>query len=411
MESVVLDAARAIEGHQSIESLERLQGRGGLPDGETLMRVRVAGLTPRLFGVTDGKAVLYRGAHDGYVWAYGAWPFPVDVELGLAAVSYSGSASETDSTGDSRTGLLGCRCVSGGELRLLCATAPYVAHVDDDPASLNASAVHVIAFPGLSMLGMSCDNTAVRVLPLRWPRRRLATAEGNGGSGYAGYQRASFLNVAQRVKGDTDATDNLRLLAHKFTATQAGAVEAAIFVQPLCSHGSNPACWRDAQNCYPWCMGVVRGGVRAQNVSMYSAQRWEDHVVMPDVDNRHNEQGGRREREVQRGAHVCTVPGSRTGYEPRSPPEQGRACECLRAGAGGRAQEENVACRAHPKPAFCGRGRRDPGRDARQARSTRGRSGDEALRHRPRISPDGERAPHSHKQLARRQGSPVRYAV
>ena len=288
MESVVLDAARAIEGHQSIESLERLQGRGGLPDGETLMRVRVAGLTPRLFGVTDGKAVLYRGAHDGYVWAYGAWPFPVDVELGLAAVSYSGSASETDSTGDSRTGLLGCRCVSGGvsggELRLLCATAPYVAHVDDDPASLNASAVHVIAFPGLSMLGMSCDNTAVRVLPLRWPRRRLATAEGNGGSGYAGYQRASFLNVAQRVKGDTDATDNLRLLAHKFTATQAGAVEAAIFVQPLCSHGSNPACWRDAQNCYPWCMGVVRGGVRAQNVSMYSAQRWEDHVVMPDVD-------------------------------------------------------------------------------------------------------------------------------
>jgi hypothetical protein len=284
MQSVVLDAARAIEGHQSIEALERLQSRGGLPDGETLTRVRVAGLTPKLFGVTDGKAVLYRGAHDGYVWAYGAWPFAVDVELGLAAVSYSGSASETDSTGDTRTGLLGCRCLSGGEFRLLCATAPYVTHVDDDPASLNSTAVHVVAFPGLSLLGMTCDTAAVRVVPLRWPRRRLATAEGNGGSGYAGYQRASFLNVAQRVKGDTDATDNLRLLAHKFTATQAGAVEAAIFVQPLCRHGSSPACWRDAPNCYPWCMGVVRGGVRAQNVTMYSAQRWEDHVVMPDVD-------------------------------------------------------------------------------------------------------------------------------
>ena len=34
----------------------------------------------------------------GFV-AYGAWPFAVDVRLGLAAVSYSGSASETDSLG------------------------------------------------------------------------------------------------------------------------------------------------------------------------------------------------------------------------------------------------------------------------------------------------------------------------
>jgi hypothetical protein len=284
MSSIVLDAARAIEGHESVEALERLQSRGGLPDGETLTRVRVAGLTPKLFGVTDGKAVLYRSAHDGYVWAFGAWPFAVDVRLGLAAVSYSGSATETDTTGDTRTGLLGCRCVKDGGLKLLCATAPYVAHVDDGLAGLNASAVHVVSFPELSLLGMSCDNTAVRVLPLRWPRRRLATAEGNGGSGYAGYQRFSYLNTAQRLKGDTDTTDNLRLLAHKYTATQAGAVEAAVFVQPLCGGGFNPACWRAARNCYPWCMGVVRGGVRAQNITMYSAQRWEDHVMLPDVD-------------------------------------------------------------------------------------------------------------------------------
>jgi hypothetical protein len=69
MNSIVLDAARAIEGLESVEALERLQGRSGLPDSETLLRVRVVGVTPRLFGVTDGHAVLYRGAHDGYVWA------------------------------------------------------------------------------------------------------------------------------------------------------------------------------------------------------------------------------------------------------------------------------------------------------------------------------------------------------
>jgi hypothetical protein len=290
MNSVVLDAARAIEGHSSIQALERLQNKGGLPDAETLMRVRVVGMTPKLFGVTDGKAVLYRSAHDGYVWAFGAWPFSVDVRLGLAPVSYSGSAKETDTTGDTRTGLLGCRCVMEGGFRIICATAPYVTHIDDDA---NVSAVHEVFFPELSLLGMSCANTVVRVLPLRWPRRRLATAEGNGGSGYSAYTRFSYLNIAQNLKGDVDTTDNMRLLASKYTATKAGAVEAAIFVQPLCSGGSNPACWHDALNCYPWCMGVVRGGVRAQNVTMYSTQRWEDHVVLPDVDcgvERHTEQ-------------------------------------------------------------------------------------------------------------------------
>jgi hypothetical protein len=67
MSSIVLDAARAIEGLESVEALERLEGRSGLPDSETLLRVRVVGVTPKLFGVTDGNAVLYRGAHDGYV--------------------------------------------------------------------------------------------------------------------------------------------------------------------------------------------------------------------------------------------------------------------------------------------------------------------------------------------------------
>ena len=48
MNSIVLDAARAIEGLESVEALERLQGRSGLPDSETLLRVRVVGVTPRL---------------------------------------------------------------------------------------------------------------------------------------------------------------------------------------------------------------------------------------------------------------------------------------------------------------------------------------------------------------------------
>ena len=169
MSEVVLDAARAIEGLESVDALVRLQGQGGIPQSETLQRVRVVGLTAHLFGVSDGKSVLYRSPHDGYVLAFGAWPFPVDVRLGLAAVTYGGSLLEADTTSDARTGLLGCRCVDEPEFALWCATAPYVQHVDDELAGLNASSVHKVTFADLLLAGLTCANTEIRVLPLRWP--------------------------------------------------------------------------------------------------------------------------------------------------------------------------------------------------------------------------------------------------
>jgi hypothetical protein len=284
LKQIVLDAARAIEGLESVEALERLQGRGGLPESETLRSVRVVGLTPTLFGVTDGKSVLYRSAHDGYVLAYGAWPLRVDVRFGLAAVTYGGSATEADSSGVARTGLLGCRCVDEPELALLCSTAPYVQHIDDDLAGLNASSLHRVSFPDISLRGLTCANTAVRVMPLRWSRRRLATTDG-GGRGFSGYDRFSFSETVRRYTGDGDATDRLQLLAARERVLPTGAVEAAIYVQPVCGNEKTIACAvEERSNCFPWCMGVVRGGRRAQNITMYTARRWEDHVVLPDVD-------------------------------------------------------------------------------------------------------------------------------
>jgi len=77
--------------------------------------------------------------------------------------------------------------------------------------------------------------------------------------------------------------NSLQQLERHHRSTPAGAVEAAIFVQPLCGDG-NIACALAAENCFPWCMGVVRGGARAQNVTMFNAARWESHVLLPDVD-------------------------------------------------------------------------------------------------------------------------------
>jgi hypothetical protein len=163
------------------------------------------------------------------VWAYGAWQFAVDVRLGLAAVSYSCSETETDSSGDARTGLLGCTCMDQPVFTLLCATAPYVQHVDIDTDGLRQLETHTVSFPELSLLGMTCSRTAVRVLQLRWPRRRLANAGGGG------YERFTYSDVGRRLQGDTDSTDSLQQLERQHILTPAGAVEAAIFVQPLCS--------------------------------------------------------------------------------------------------------------------------------------------------------------------------------
>jgi hypothetical protein len=124
---------------------------------------------------------------------------------------------------------------------------------------------------------MTCKNTAVRVFPLRWPRKRIMRTSSSN------YDRYSYADLGKNIQGDRDASDNLNLLSSKLKSTPAGAVEAAIFVQPLCGQ-SSVACALAADNCFPWCMGVVKGGPRAQNISMFNTARWETHVLLPDVD-------------------------------------------------------------------------------------------------------------------------------
>ena len=49
-------------------------------------------------------------------------------------------------------------------------------------------------------------------------------------------------------------------------------MEAAIYVQPVCCGDNSITCTlEDLDNCFPWCMGVVRGGLLAQNITMYKA--------------------------------------------------------------------------------------------------------------------------------------------
>jgi hypothetical protein len=179
---------------------------------------------------------------------------------------------------------------------LHCATAPYIAHVEDDEAAFNATASHRVSFPGLSLVGMTCRTTSVRVVPMRWPRARLARAGSHGqpfaAAGYAGYTRPSLAAVGRDYKdfftGDEDAVDSLREHANVRRTARVNGVVAAIYVAPACGGDgdgmSKQRCGLVSDNCFPYCLGLVRAGMRSQNISMHNAKRWSENIVLPDAD-------------------------------------------------------------------------------------------------------------------------------
>jgi hypothetical protein len=101
-----------------------------------------------------------------------------------ATVTYGGNSPEADSTG----GFSGAgawmsrssRC--GAPPRRTCCTST-TSWSGSTPApellcTRKKDLVHKIAFPELYLDKLRSSNTAIRIMPLQWPRRRLATTEG-----------------------------------------------------------------------------------------------------------------------------------------------------------------------------------------------------------------------------------------
>jgi hypothetical protein len=232
--------------------------------------IRVVGLTPSMYAITDADSVVYHsmvGANLRVAYALHAWPFKIDLRFGVAAVSY-GAVPDLDDEGDARTGLFGCRCVDSVDtgLQVMCASVPFQNHLAEDENQQLEYTVHRMRFvPDSARLGLTCSQVTIRVVPLRFSRRRFS-APGAG-----------------RVEFGFGDEFNTRL-QYGARAPAGHTVDAAVILTPKCAVHASVLCVPSIENCFPFCMGLHAAGQRSQNISLINAQRWDEWTSLGQTD-------------------------------------------------------------------------------------------------------------------------------
>lgn len=228
----------------------------------SVSRVRVVGLTEKTVAITDGLHAMYRSDYT-QTWGSFMWPMPISVQNGVAAVQAT-LASEGDDARELRTGLLGCSCIDvPGGIELACATVPLMGANLDLDSEYNASTIHNVQFGNVRTDLMTCANTMVRVVPLKFSKRRLS--------------------VSATVGVDVDQNDPYNIFTAPAGQVSPFTVDAGIYVHPLCQT-EGAQCVPLADSCYPWCMGLHVAGLGAQHISIMNAVRWEEYVSLRQSD-------------------------------------------------------------------------------------------------------------------------------
>ena len=251
---------------------------------DSVESLRVVGLTPNMYAVTDGMSTAYHTMTDGgYTkWAVSNFPFRVNTGYGIAAIKY-GETSDPDAHGDSRTGMLGCECLDeirpdgAHEINIVCASIPYQVHVHDTVEAYENSTIHRVRFETESTAQrLTCKNTLIRVSSLRFSRKRFSVRRTSG-----------IETAAVDPFGFVHATGNQD--PESYTA------DAAIYVQPKCSLTDKVgSCVPDVDNCYPWCMGLHIAGQTNQAILVKNARTWDNYVLVSQMDCVVNAENGRQ---------------------------------------------------------------------------------------------------------------------
>ena len=204
----------------------------------------IVGLGGWLMAITDGAFVAYHGQGK---MRLSAWPAPVNISHGVAAVTYS-SSSDRDVTrlsssaySSTATAIMGCRCVFDGQrIQLQCTVLPY------EGLLANQSFYVPVFFQqgGSIEQSLTCSDIDITVQSVRWPATRFSSTS-------------------------TPLPDC------SLTRT-CNQVDATVWVVPRAN------CDRESTvcNCYPFCMATRLSGSQASPLVLYSADQWRSKVYV-----------------------------------------------------------------------------------------------------------------------------------
>ena len=230
-------------------------------------RTAIVPLTRTLFAITDGFDVEYRhhGRRGGVRPSAAAWPIPINVSYGLAAVSYARDLSRDDTPTGHTTALFGCQCVDDVQngMQLICAIVPYETF---DGVTQSAFITNITWEVSNSPKRMTCRSTKVSVQSIRYPAQRLTTP--------------NEFNFRQTIRNPIAC----------MTRSGCTSIDAVIWIMPICPiytapgspPGKNTACMSALRDfsCFPFCLGVRRSFSANERIVVRSSNTWEDNVLL-----------------------------------------------------------------------------------------------------------------------------------
>jgi hypothetical protein len=226
----------------------------------------VVGLTEDLYAATDGKNTQYfsHGQSGSSSVRRDAWGLPVEVGMGIAAVTFFNGDGEMDRNGDGSTTMLGCRCQDTEKqgMRIDCALSLYEqTYMGDSLDPLLDLTFEVRFHQDATKRYMTCEASEISVQSVKWPVTRFSEA----------------------VQNEADMLDTC------YGTGTCSMVDAVIWVSPRCSSkgsANQEAClesFNDA-GCFPYCMAARKAGSAASNLILYNAVEWKNRVHLLDRD-------------------------------------------------------------------------------------------------------------------------------
>ena len=228
----------------------------------------VVGLTDGLMAVSNGTVATFY-SHASNVTVSAAWPIPVDVTFGLAAVTHAdaGSAETLDLSTHARvssragsryaTAVLGCNCRDSSDgIQVTCAILPYA-----PGGTAVASHVFDVYFQDtVWRKDFRCDLVELSVRSVRWPVTR-------------------YEGTTTPFAGSATDVPNHDCISR----ATCESVDATIWLVPKCGtgvSGMSPVLCDTIQvavgtTCFPYCMATRLAGTLNRSPVFVGARAWQ----------------------------------------------------------------------------------------------------------------------------------------